>query len=128
MRYVFLLAAPLTLGLASLDRAIIPLLYGPEYVDAIPVIAVVAGLAVLKGPLLPVQALLYMTEHQSFLIRFSLLVGGVNLALGLWLIPTGGEKGDRRGMGQRHHAGTRHGWRDRTRRPEVGPVAAAARP
>ena len=93
MRYVFLLAAPLTLGLAALDRAVMPLLYGPAYVDAIPVIAVVAGLAVIKGALLPVQALLYMTEQQSFLIGFSLFLGVVNVALDLWLIPTGGAIG-----------------------------------
>lgn len=93
MRYVFLLAAPLTLGLSAIDRAIMPLLYGPKYAEAIPVIAVVAGLAVLRGALQPVQDLLRMTENQPFLIKFSVLVGVVNIALDLWLIPTGGALG-----------------------------------
>ena len=93
MRYVFLIAAPLTLGLAALDRAIMPLLYGPEYTEAIPVIAIVAGLAVLRGALVPVQDLLRMTEQQSFLIGFSMFMGIVNIALDLWLIPSGGAVG-----------------------------------
>ncbi len=93
MRYVFLVAAPLTLGLAAIDRAIMPLLYGSKYDEAIPVIAVVAGLAVLRGALVPVQDLLRMTEQQSFLIRFSIVMGIVNIALDLWLIPTGGAIG-----------------------------------
>jgi O-antigen/teichoic acid export membrane protein len=93
MRYVFLLAAPLTLGLAALDRAIMPLLYGPKYVEAIPVIAIVAGLAVLRGALVPVQDLLRMSERQAFLIRFSIVMGVVNIGLDLWLIPGGGAIG-----------------------------------
>lgn len=93
MRYVFLLAAPLTLGLSAIDRAIMPLLYGPKYEDAIPVIAVVAALAVLRGSLVPVQDLLRMTEHQVFLIRFSAFMGVVNIALDLWLIPPHGALG-----------------------------------
>ena len=93
MRYVFLIAAPLTLGLAAIDRAIMPLLYGPEYTEAIPVIAVVAGLAVLRGALSPVQDLLRMTEQQTFLIRFSVVMAIVNIALDLWLIPGGGAVG-----------------------------------
>lgn len=93
MRYVFLLAAPLTLGLSAVDRAIMPLLYGPKYAEAIPVVAVVAGLAVLRGALVPVQDLLRMTENQPFLIRFSVVVGIVNIALDLWLIPERGALG-----------------------------------
>ena len=93
MRYVFLVAAPLTLGLAAIDRAIMPLLYGPKYTEAIPVIAIVAGLAVLKGALQPVQDLLRMTEQQPFLIGFSVAMGVVNIALDLWLIPSGGAIG-----------------------------------
>lgn len=93
MRYVFLLAAPLTLGLSAIDRAIIPLLYGSKYDDAIPVIAVVAGLAVLRGSLVPVQDLLRMTEHQPFLIKFSAFMGVVNILLDLWLIPSHGALG-----------------------------------
>ncbi len=93
MRYVFLVAAPLTLGLAAIDRAIMPLLYGPKYDEAIPVIAIVAGLAVLRGALVPVQDLLRMSEQQSFLIRFSVVMGIVNIALDLWLIPTRGAIG-----------------------------------
>ena len=87
------MAAPLTLGLAAIDRAIMPLLYGPKYDEAIPVIAVVAGLAVLRGALVPVQDLLRMSEQQSFLIRFSIVMGVVNIALDLWLIPTRGAIG-----------------------------------
>ena len=87
IRYVFLIAAPLTLGLAAIDRAVMPLLFGNQYVDAIPVLTVVAGLAVLRGALVPVQELLRISEQQTFLIRFGLIMGLVNIGLGLWLIP-----------------------------------------
>jgi O-antigen/teichoic acid export membrane protein len=93
MRYVFLLAAPLTLGLAAIDRAIMPMLYGPKYTEAIPVISIVAGLAVMRGALVPVQDLLRMTEQQPFLIRFSAVMAVVSIALDLWLIPSGGAVG-----------------------------------
>ena len=93
MRYVFLLAAPSTLGLASLDRALMPLLYGSNYASAVPVLTVVATFAVVRGALLPVQAFLYMTEQQVLLVRFSIVQGCVNLALALWLIPSHGAIG-----------------------------------
>lgn len=93
IRYVFLVAAPLTLGLAAIDLAIMPLLFGRQYLDAIPVLTVVAGLAVLRGALVPVQELLRISEQQSFLIRFGIIMGVVNIGLGLWLIPRGGAVG-----------------------------------
>lgn len=93
MRYVFLLAAPLTLGLASLDRAIIPLLYGAKYAGAVPVLTVVAALAAMRGALRPVQSLLTMSEQQPFLIRFNVALGCLNIALDLWLIPRYGAIG-----------------------------------
>lgn len=93
IRYVFLMAAPLTLGLASLSSALMPMVYGAAYAPAVPVLAVVAGLAVVRGALTPVQALFYLAEKQTFLIRFSLVLGIVNIALDLWLIPRGGALG-----------------------------------
>jgi O-antigen/teichoic acid export membrane protein len=93
IRYVFLLAAPLTLGLAAIDRAIMPLLYGRHYAEAIPVLTVVAGLAVLRGALVPVQELLRMSEQQAFLIRFGVVMSLVNIGLDLWLIPRNGAIG-----------------------------------
>jgi len=93
MRYVFLMAAPLTLGLASLSKALMPMVYGAAYAPAVPVLAVVAGLAVIRGALAPVQTLFYIAEKQTFLIRFSLVLGAVNIALDLWLIPLGGALG-----------------------------------
>lgn len=93
MRYVFLMAAPLTLGLASLSNALMPTVYGTAYASAVPVLVVVAGLAVIRGALAPVQTLFYIAEKQAFLIRFSLLLGAVNIALDLWLIPRGGALG-----------------------------------
>ena len=93
IRYVFFLAAPLTLGLAAIDRAILPLLYGHQYDDAIPVLTVIGGLAALRGAVVPVQQLLRMNEEQVFLIRFGVIMGLVNIALDLWLIPSGGAVG-----------------------------------
>ncbi len=93
MRYVFLLAAPMTLGLSGISHAIMPLLYGPKYNDAVVVVVVVAGLAVVRGALQPVEDLLRMTENQPFLIRFSVVMGVVNVALDLWLIPLYGALG-----------------------------------
>lgn len=93
LRYVSLLAAPLVAGLAALAPGVMPLLYGERYREAVPVLSVIAGLAVAKGLLFPIQDLLQMNERQSFLIRFGLLMAAVNLGLDFLLIPWGGAIG-----------------------------------
>ena len=93
MRYSFMISAPLLFGLVATSSPLIALLYGATYRPVAGVLTIAAALTLLRGALAPVQSLLYMLEQQSFLIRWNLTVGALNLALDYWLIPTGGAIG-----------------------------------
>ena len=86
-RYVFLCAVPLLAGAAVLSGPLMRLLYGHQYVPAIPVLAVVCILAIPKSLLLPAQHLLQSTEKQRVLVVCGLLCGVLNVVLDLLLIP-----------------------------------------
>jgi O-antigen/teichoic acid export membrane protein len=86
-RYMLLLSLPLLVGLATLSSPVIRVIYGRQYIPAIPVLAAAASLAVLKPLLLPAQQFLQATEQQMFLIWWSLGCGVVNVVLDLLLIP-----------------------------------------
>ena len=89
MRYVFLVAAPVAVGVWALSRSIVLLLYGARFEAAAPVLAVVAMLAVMRGAVAPVQELLRIREQQWFLVRFGLVMAVLNIGLDVWLIPRG---------------------------------------
>lgn len=93
MRYSFMISAPLLFGLVATSSPLIALLYGATYRPVASVLTLAAALTLLRGALAPVQSLLYMLEQQSFLIRWNLAVGALNLALDYWLIPTRGAMG-----------------------------------
>jgi O-antigen/teichoic acid export membrane protein len=86
-RYVFLCAAPLLLGAASLSSPLIRLAYGSRYLPSIPIMAVVCVLAIPKSLLLPAQHLLQTTEHQKGLVIWQLICAIMNVSLDLLLIP-----------------------------------------
>ncbi len=92
-RYLALLAMPLHLGLAAISGPLITLLYGQQYLPAIPVLALAASLGLGKAFLLPAQHSLQATEHQGFLVRWSLLTAALNLLLDWLLIPQFGAVG-----------------------------------
>ena len=77
------------------------------------------GWRYLRGALVPVQDLLRMSEQQSFLIRFSIVMGIVNIALDLWL--DSHPRRHRRGLGQRDCPGAGDGGsHDASRREGLG--------
>lgn len=86
-RYMLLVSGPLLVGLACLSGPAISVLYGRQYVPAIPVLALVALLALPKTLLAPGHSLLQANEDQNFIIICGLLSGVVNVALDMLLIP-----------------------------------------
>ena len=86
-RYMLLCSLPLLLGLAAISSPAIRLVYGEQYIPAIPVLAAASVLAVSKPLLLPAQQLLQANEKQRFLVWFGFSCGGIKIALDLLLIP-----------------------------------------
>ena len=98
-KYMFLLAMPLLLGMAALSPAIIRLLYGHQYLPAIPVLALAAIFALPNPLLTPAQAFLQANERQGFLIAWCALAGVVNVGVDYLLIPNLGAMGAAIGNG-----------------------------
>ena len=87
LRYILLFVFPLLLGMAVLSPAIIPVVFGPRYLPAIPVLAVAAALALPKALVQPPNQALQASEQLGFLIWWSCFCGAVNIALDVLLIP-----------------------------------------
>ena len=92
-KYMFLLSAPLLLGLAALSGPTMKVLYGPQYVAAIPVLAVAAAYGIVRPLLAPAQQVLQAHEKQRFLVLYMCACGVLNIALDLALIPLWGAMG-----------------------------------
>jgi len=90
VRYLGLVTLPLYLGAAALSGPAVRLAYGPQYIEAVPVLALAAVLAIPRAFLLPVQHLLQATENQGFLVRWLLLTAVLDLLLAWILIPRHG--------------------------------------
>ena len=91
-RYAFLLAVPLLLGLASVS-GYLPMLYGEKYRPMVPVIAIVAVLAISKAMTYSPTQLLQTTANQGFLIVSGCVFGAVDVALDLLLVRRHGALG-----------------------------------
>jgi len=85
--YLALLGLPLLVGAACVSAPTIRLLYGVQYMPAIPVFAIVALFAVSKCMLSPAQSLLYSTEDLNFMLGWGCACGLLNLVVDLSLIP-----------------------------------------
>ena len=92
-KYMFLFAAPLLCGLALLSGPLIRLVYGPQYLPAIPVLAVAATLALFKPLLLPVQYFLRTHNRQMPLLVWNSACGVLNFAIDWASIPRIGALG-----------------------------------
>lgn len=91
--YMMMTSLPILLGAACLSQAIVRIVYGQQYLPAIPVFAIVAVFAVSKGLLGPAQTLLYSTEDLGFLLKWGIACGIVNVILDVTLIPGHGAIG-----------------------------------
>lgn len=86
-RYMLMFALPVLLGLASISSPAMRLIYGHQYIPAIPVLAVASVLAIPRAVLLPMQQLFEVHERQGFLIKWGCFCGLLNCALDVLLIP-----------------------------------------
>jgi O-antigen/teichoic acid export membrane protein len=92
-KYMYLFAAPMLFGLALLSGPLMRLLYGQKYVQAIPVMAVAAALALFKPLLLPVQYFFRTHSRQIPLLVWNSACGVLNVGIDWALIPSLGALG-----------------------------------
>jgi O-antigen/teichoic acid export membrane protein len=92
-RYLFLLAAPLLLGMAALSGPITHVLYGQQYVPAIPVLLIAALFAIPKPLLIPAQRVLQVQEKQGALVVMNCVCAAINIGLDFYFIPKWGAIG-----------------------------------
>jgi O-antigen/teichoic acid export membrane protein len=91
--YVLLGALPILIGVACIGGPFVRLMYGPQYLSAIPVFIVVALLSIPKAILTPAQTLLYSAEDLGFILKWGCVAAAINILLDLALIPGHGALG-----------------------------------
>jgi O-antigen/teichoic acid export membrane protein len=91
--YVLLGALPILIGLACIGGPFVRVMYGPQYLPAIPVFIVVALLSIPRAILTPAQTLLYSAEDLGFVLRWGCVAAAINVLLDLALIPSHGALG-----------------------------------
>ncbi len=91
--YVLLGALPLLIGLACIGGPFVRVMYGSQYLPAIPVFIVVALLSIPRAILTPAQTLLYSAEDLGFVLKWGCVAAAINVALDLVLIPIHGALG-----------------------------------
>jgi O-antigen/teichoic acid export membrane protein len=98
-RYTLLGSLPLLIGSACLSAPAIRLLYGSQYVAAIPVFGLAAMFAVSKAMISPGNSLLYAQEDITFLLKWSCVSAIVEIIIDATLIPHHGAIGAAIGNG-----------------------------
>jgi len=91
--YVLLGALPILIGLACIGGPFVRVMYGSQYLPAIPVFIVVALLSIPKAILTPAQTLLYSAEDLGFVLKWGCLAAAMNVLLDIALIPSHGALG-----------------------------------
>src|ERR1700686_4545920 len=91
--YVLLGALPILIGLACIGGPFVRVMYGPQYLPAIPVFIVVALLSIPRAILTPAQTLLYSAEDLGFILKWGYVAAAINILLDLALIPGHGALG-----------------------------------
>jgi O-antigen/teichoic acid export membrane protein len=91
--YVLLGALPILIGVACIGGPFVQVMYGSQYLPAIPVFIIVALLSIPKAILTPAQTLLYSTEDLGFILKWGCVAAAVNVILDLALIPSYGALG-----------------------------------
>jgi O-antigen/teichoic acid export membrane protein len=91
--YVLLGALPILIGVACIGGPFVRVMYGSQYLPAIPVFIVVALLSIPKAILTPAQTLLYSAEDMGFILKWGCVAAVINIFLDLALIPSHGALG-----------------------------------
>lgn len=93
LRYIAVLALPMSLGIAALSDPLVRIMYGSRYLETIPVLAILGVFASAKALMLPAESLLIAANRQSALLKVLVAAASLNVALDFWLIPRGGAIG-----------------------------------
>lgn len=91
--YVLLGALPILVGVACIGGPFVRVMYGPQYLPAIPVFIIVALLSIPKAALTPAQTLLYSAEDLGFILKWGCVAALINTLLDVALIPGHGAIG-----------------------------------
>ena len=91
--YVLLGALPILIGVACIGGPFVRVMYGSQYLPAIPVFIVVALLSIPRAVLMPAQTLLYSAEDLGFILKWGCGAALINVLLDLALIPSHGALG-----------------------------------
>jgi O-antigen/teichoic acid export membrane protein len=91
--YVLLGALPILVGVACIGSPFVRVMYGSQYLPAIPVFIVVALLSIPRAILTPAQTLLYSAEDLGFILKWGFAAALINVLLDIAWIPTHGALG-----------------------------------
>ncbi len=91
--YVLMGALPILIGVACIGGPFVRVIYGSQYLPAIPVFIVVALFTIPKAILTPAQTLLYSAEDMGFILKWGCVAALVNVLLDFALIPGHGALG-----------------------------------
>jgi len=91
--YVLLGALPILVGVACVGGPFVRVMYGAQYLPAIPVFIIVALLSIPKAILTPAQTLLYSAEDLGFILKWGCVAGLINIVMDVTLIPHHGAIG-----------------------------------
>jgi O-antigen/teichoic acid export membrane protein len=97
--YVLLGALPILIGVACIGGPLVRVMYGPQYLPAIPVFIVMALLSIPKAVLTPALTLLYSAEDLGFVLKWGCAAALLNVLLDVTLIPSYGALGAAWGNG-----------------------------
>jgi O-antigen/teichoic acid export membrane protein len=91
--YILMGAFPILIGVASIGGPFIRVVYGAQYLPAIPVFIVVAVFSIPKAVLMPAQTLLCAAEDMGFILKWGCVAGLLDILLDVALIPSHGATG-----------------------------------
>ncbi len=91
--YVLVGALPILIGVACIGGPFVRVIYGSQYLPAIPVFIVVALFSIPKAILTPAQSLLYSAEDLGFILKWGCLAAAIDILLDVAWIPGHGALG-----------------------------------
>jgi O-antigen/teichoic acid export membrane protein len=91
--YVLMGTLPILIGVACVSAPFVQVMYGSQYLPAIPVFVIVALFSIPKAILTPAQTLLYSAEDLGFILKWGCAAALINVLLDFALIPGHGATG-----------------------------------
>ncbi len=91
--YILMGAFPILIGVACIGGPFMRVVYGAQYIPAIPVFIVVALFSIPKAILSPAQTLLCAAEDMGFILKWGCVAGLLDILLDVVLIPSHGATG-----------------------------------